>query len=239
MNLFSFFYVMYGILFIVSLLLIFEKIGPNGIVGYRICKALSNENNWYRVNKFGGWCLLISSIIVFIYLIVLQLSKKYISSDLYIKPLGAIGVTIITLVGAAIIPITYSFLLPEDNTTSEDKNNITGMFMTDYSVVVYVFLCLISIFLAAPLAFNKVEPNSMYGFRISKTFSSEAIWYEANQFSGWAIIIASCVTLLFLLFLKIMSKTNTLFNHGIVYLMVYLIPIVISILVSFLYVVNL
>ena len=107
--------------------------------------------------------------------------------------------------------------------------------MTNFAVTVYVWLCIILVLISAPMAFKKIEPNSSYGFRTSKTLSSEENWYKANQFSGWTTITASCVTLFCLLFLKFISKTSSRINNGLVYLMVYLVPLVISFFVSFLY----
>ena len=55
-----------GILFIlISLPLINEKIPKNPIYGFRIRKALSSDENWYKINAYGGrqlfkWsCLLV------------------------------------------------------------------------------------------------------------------------------------------------------------------------------------
>ncbi|MBM4319678.1 MAG: SdpI family protein, partial [Deltaproteobacteria bacterium] len=42
-----------------------------------------------------------------------------------------------------------------------------------------------------PLILRKVKPNWLYGFRTRLTLSSPEIWYPANVFGGWALLIAS------------------------------------------------
>ena len=46
-----------------------------------------------------------------------------------------------------------------------------------------------------PMALRLIPPNHFYGYRTRKTFSSPAIWYRANRFSGWALAIAGIVAL--------------------------------------------
>jgi uncharacterized membrane protein len=41
-----------------------------------------------------------------------------------------------------------------------------------------------------------VPPNRLYGFRTRKTLSSPDIWYPANVFSGYALMLAAAVTAL-------------------------------------------
>lgn len=44
--------------------------------------------------------------------------------------------------------------------------------------------------LALPMMLEKLPPNRWYGFRTSKTRSSEAIWYPANRIAGWCLFYA-------------------------------------------------
>src|SRR6266436_2680530 len=46
-----------------------------------------------------------------------------------------------------------------------------------------------------PMILGKVAPNPTYGFRTRLTLSSPAIWYPANKFAGWALVIAAALTL--------------------------------------------
>lgn len=48
--------------------------------------------------------------------------------------------------------------------------------------------------LGIPLVLRKVAPNGTYGFRTIKTMSDSRIWYEANAYSGKAIVWAGVAT---------------------------------------------
>lgn len=57
-----------------------------------------------------------------------------------------------------------------------------------------ISLTLANLVLAAvsiPLILGRVPPNGSYGFRTRLTLSSPDIWYRANAFSGWALLIAA------------------------------------------------
>jgi uncharacterized membrane protein len=64
----------------------------------------------------------------------------------------------------------------------------TQIFLLMVSAVVFV-LCI-------PLVLKLVPPNRLYGFRTCKTLSSPDIWYPANVFSGYALMLAAAVTAL-------------------------------------------
>ena len=48
-----------------------------------------------------------------------------------------------------------------------------------------------------PLALGIVPPNCFYGFRTPKTRSSPKIWYPANRFAGWSLLVAGLAAFLF------------------------------------------
>jgi hypothetical protein len=47
--------------------------------------------------------------------------------------------------------------------------------------------------LSVPLILRRVPPNRFYGFRTRVTLSSKDIWYPANAFFGWALLVAAVV----------------------------------------------
>jgi hypothetical protein len=55
--------------------------------------------------------------------------------------------------------------------------------------------------MAIPLILRKVSRNCAYGFRTSKTLSSDEIWYDANAYFGRAFFIANFVTAILMLIL--------------------------------------
>ena len=48
-----------------------------------------------------------------------------------------------------------------------------------------------------PLIFGMIPRNRIYGIRTAKTLAEENVWYPANRFGGWAIVLASGVYLAF------------------------------------------
>ena len=54
-------------------------------------------------------------------------------------------------------------------------------------------LALLMILVALPLAFRKVRPNVVYGYRTRATLTNENVWYEANAHFGRRLILASLV----------------------------------------------
>ena len=46
-----------------------------------------------------------------------------------------------------------------------------------------------------PLILKVVPPNHLYGFRTPSTLSNRALWYRANAFAGWALLIAAVASI--------------------------------------------
>jgi hypothetical protein len=113
MHLFFIQYSIHGFLLFLSILFILEKIGPNDLVGIRVGKALRNEDNWYKVHTFAGWSIFITSILTLLYLVTLQLFKRYYTPELDIQPLSVTGSVISTVIGDALIPAIYSIYMPD------------------------------------------------------------------------------------------------------------------------------
>jgi uncharacterized membrane protein len=57
----------------------------------------------------------------------------------------------------------------------------------------WLFVGLLFIGIGIPLILEKVPPNRWYGFRVTKTFSSERIWYAANRVAGYDLLWAGVV----------------------------------------------
>jgi hypothetical protein len=54
--------------------------------------------------------------------------------------------------------------------------------------------CVLFAIISIPLILRVVPPNGIYGFRIGSTQSSSAIWYPANAFMGWALLLAAVIS---------------------------------------------
>lgn len=94
-----------------------------------------------------------------------------------------------------------------------------------------LFIALITTLPAIPLVFKKIPPNSLYGFRMSKSFQSENNWYLINTYGGKQMILWGVIHLILLLIVWKFS-TIVFFNAAVLYggLLMPLIPIIITLL---------
>jgi uncharacterized membrane protein len=61
------------------------------------------------------------------------------------------------------------------------------------SLVIWMALLMIAV--AVPMAMRKVPPNGFYGFRTPKTMGDSRVWYDANQKAGINMIVAGVLAL--------------------------------------------
>ena len=88
--------------------------------------------------------------------------------------------------------------------------------------------CVMFAILSIPLVLRLVPPNGIYGFRTSATHSSPAVWYSANAFMGWALLIAAIVSTTLLAVLPGTVKRWLLWGT-------FLVPVFAAIVASFAY----
>jgi uncharacterized membrane protein len=85
---------------LVSVPLVRGKVPPNAIYGIRTKFAFASEENWYRINKFGGKVFLgVAIIITFVGLIGLFLPNE--SMKAY--GIVAAGISLVSVLGATLI----------------------------------------------------------------------------------------------------------------------------------------
>lgn len=104
------------------------------------------------------------------------------------------------------------------------------------NMIILIISCVLIIAVSIPLIFEKVKPNNIYGFRTSKTLSNEVVWYKANKFSGYALLIAAIVSLVSLLLKLFYPNLIPLSENPYFEVVVFTVPILISVVVSFIYV---
>jgi hypothetical protein len=68
--------------------------------------------------------------------------------------------------------------------------------------------CVLFMIISVPHILRVVPPNRVYGFRTSLTMSNSAIWYQANAFNGWALLIASAISATVLMFLPATARRS-------------------------------
>ena len=90
--------------------------------------------------------------------------------------------------------------------------------------------CIVLALVSLPMILGKVPPNSTYGFRTRLTLSSPDIWYPANTFSGWALLIAAGICLVTLWLLP-----ETLLVRPLVPVAAFLVPVSLSLVASLIY----
>jgi hypothetical protein len=56
---------------------------------------------------------------------------------------------------------------------------------------VALLLCAGLAVIAVPLALRWIGPNRLYGFRTRATLSDRELWYSANAFGGWSLLISA------------------------------------------------
>ena len=88
--------------------------------------------------------------------------------------------------------------------------------------------CVAFIAISVPLILRAVPPNGVYGFRVSATQSGPAIWYPANAFMGWALLVAAVISAVLLAILPATVKRWQL-------LVTFLVPVLGAIAASFVY----
>jgi uncharacterized membrane protein len=47
--------------------------------------------------------------------------------------------------------------------------------------------------ISIPMILKRVPPNRIYGFRTPETLADRALWYQVNQFAGWALFAAAAL----------------------------------------------
>ena len=68
---------------------------------------------------------------------------------------------------------------------TEERNLCLGIFLT---------CSVLGIVMSLPLALEKVDINSRYGFRSTITFADEASWYAINKVGGIALAVSFSIS---------------------------------------------
>src|SRR5258706_6093347 len=81
-----------------------------------------------------------------------------------------------------------------------------------------------------PLILKMVPPNHLYGFRTPSTLANRALWYRANTFAGWALLIAAVASIA----LTVGADGGALPRAAFV-AVTFLLPLLIAVVVCFFY----
>lgn len=87
-----------------------------------------------------------------------------------------------------------------------------------------------------PLVLGVVPRNRVYGIRTCKTLSDDLIWYPANRFGGWALIVSCIIYLLISVLIPYNKTTQSNFSIWTIHFVAFLLPLTVGIIVTLLYV---
>jgi len=83
---------------------------------------------------------------------------------------------------------------------------------------------------SVPLILKIVPPNRLYGFRTPKTLANRDVWFRANRFAGWALLIASATSAFLFALEPQYASGRSLAGLGI-----FIMPLVIAVVTSLAY----
>jgi len=88
---------------VTSILLVNDKISPNGVVGVRTSQTLANKDVWYKANRYFGKDFLIVSIVWLVVSVALYMYREKLE-----LPIVLVITQLITVIGA-LIPLVRVF----------------------------------------------------------------------------------------------------------------------------------
>jgi uncharacterized membrane protein len=87
-----------------------------------------------------------------------------------------------------------------------------------------------------PLVIGIIPRNRVYGIRTCKTLSDDSIWYPANRFGGWALIISCLLYLLLSAVVPCNKNQQDKFSVWTIHFIGFLLPLVAGIVITLVYV---
>ena len=81
-----------------------------------------------------------------------------------------------------------------------------------------------------PLILKMVPPNHLYGFRTPSTLSNRKLWYRANTFAGWALLIAAVASVALIVGLDSGALPGVAFGA-----ITFVLPLVVAVVACFVY----
>jgi hypothetical protein len=91
----------------------------------------------------------------------------------------------------------------------------------------FIIPSIIFFLISIPLICGIIPPNRGYGIRTAKTMSEPRIWYRANKFCGWALLVSS---LIYLALAVVSPSADRDFTIWLIHLAAFGIPLLVSLL---------
>ena len=86
-----------------------------------------------------------------------------------------------------------------------------------------------------PFLFDRIKPNQWYGFRTPKTLSNPEIWYKANKYMAKNMSIAGMVIMGIFIILPLIKHRFDMMLGIVLFYFIIIIPILVAIIRSLLY----
>lgn len=81
-----------------------------------------------------------------------------------------------------------------------------------------------------PLILKVVPRNSLYGFRTRSTLSNDEVWFRANHFAGWALLVAAAVSAILLIVIPGEARPSAAYDTAL-----FALPLIVAVVASFVY----
>jgi uncharacterized membrane protein len=84
-------------------------------------------------------------------------------------------------------------------------NNLKLILLIPYLLGGVVLICL-----SVPLIRGRIAPNGWYGFRVRRTLESPAVWYPANRYAAYHLLVLGLILIPFTATLYILPQIDFL-----------------------------
>ena len=101
------------------------------------------------------------------------------------------------------------------------------------TILTFIFIGAVFIFLGIPLLLEKVKPNWFYGFRTPTIVKDRDLWYKVNKQVGREFIIAGIILIIGSIFMLIFQPILTLIQLIIILLLLVHLSLIIIIIKGF------
>src|SRR6267142_1862325 len=137
-------------------------------------------------------------------------------------------VLVIALVVLGLRTLREFSLLPFGRRVANAGQPLEDRLETERKRAQLIASCVVLMIISIPLILRVVPPNGVYGFRTASTQSNSAVWYPANAFMGWALVVAAAISAIVLMILPATVKRWRLWAA-------FLVPLCGAIVASFVY----